>query len=432
MQGLIEKYSANIPRYTSYPTVPDWKNNITHEQWYEEISPCLTHEGISLYIHIPFCTKLCTFCACNKLVTENYENVQRYILAIEKEILEYQNIIGFGKVTVKQFHIGGGTPTFLRPQEMDALFQMLDKYFTFEKKAEKSIEAHPEFTTKEQILTLRQWNFNRISFGIQDFSPKVQEIINRQQSYENIIELTHFARQEGFASINYDFIYGLPLQDESCIDGILMGVKKAKPDRIAFYGYAHVPWKSTLQRKYSETDLPTPQERLSFFMQGKKGFEVLGYSVIGMDHFALPSDELALSYQNGTLHRNFMGYTVQHTNALLGLGVSAISETPNAYRQNTKSLAKYYKDHTSIETSHLLTKEENIVKKQIMQIMTQFSVKTGNLTNALKEMKNDELLTYTDGEIKATELGKSFLRNIAVELDINRKKGEGKQFSQSV
>ena len=287
MEELIQKYSGNIPRYTSYPAVPDWKNNIAYNAWTTEIAPYLLNEEISLYLHIPFCYKLCTFCACNKLVTENYENVTRYINAIEVEIQHYQQKTGFEKARVKQFHIGGGTPTFMRPQEMEVLFAMLEKYFIFTEGSEKSIEAHPEFTTKAQIVTLQKWNFNRISFGIQDFNPQVQEIINRQQSYQHIIDITHFARNHGFNSINYDFIYGLPLQNEECINQILLGTKEAKPDRIAFYGYAHVPWKSTLQRKYSENDLPLPAQRLNLFIQGKQGFEVLGYTPIGMDHFAL-------------------------------------------------------------------------------------------------------------------------------------------------
>ena len=204
MHTLISKYSGNIPRYTSYPTVPDWKNNINYTEWLQQITSSLINESISLYLHIPFCNKLCTFCACNKLVTKNYENVHRYISAIEQEILEYKKHINFEKITVRQFHIGGGTPTFLRSQEMELLFKMLEKYFKFEENAEKSIEAHPEFTTKEQISTLKKWGFNRISFGIQDFNPQVQEIINRKQSYKNILDLTQFARENEFFSINYE------------------------------------------------------------------------------------------------------------------------------------------------------------------------------------------------------------------------------------
>ena len=429
---LISKYSGNIPRYTSYPTVPDWKNNINYTEWLQQITPSLINESISLYLHIPFCNKLCTFCACNKLVTENYENVHRYISAIEQEILEYKKHVNFKKITVRQFHIGGGTPTFLRSQEMESLFKMLEKYFKFEENAEKSIEAHPEFTTKEQISTLKKWGFNRISFGIQDFNPQVQEIINRKQSYRNILELTQFARENEFFSINYDFIYGLPLQNSQCIEQIVNGVREAKPDRIAFYGYAHVPWKSALQRKYSENDLPTPQERLNLFMQGKQGFETLGYNSIGMDHFALSTDDLYLSYKNGTLHRNFMGYTIKHTNTLLGLGFSSISETPNAYKQNTKNLAKFYKDQTLIETSHLLSQVEIHTKKHIMQIMTQFFTHCNAITPQLEEMQKDGLLEHKNGKIHVTELGKAFLRNIAVEFDINRKNRESGKFSQSL
>lgn len=432
LHELVKKYSINIPRYTSFPAFTDWQNNITKDIWVNLLSKNL-QEAISLYIHIPFCTKLCTFCACNKIVTDNYQTVHTYIQALEREILNYRKQIGFDKINVRQFHIGGGTPTFLHPAEMETLFKMLDKYFIFEDEAEKSIEAHPEFTKIEQIKVLQNHGFNRISFGIQDFTPQVQHIINRVQSYKNICNLIDFSRKSGFISVNLDFIYGLPLQNEQSIAKTLEGVKEIMPERIAYYGYAHVPWKSgTLQRKFSEADLPTPQDRISMFIQGKQGFEDLGYQAIGMDHFAQSHDELAQSYQNGTLHRNFMGYTVKCSSTLLGLGVSAISELPSAYKQNTKSVSKYYDDTTAIDTSHILTEDELQSKEKILEIMTKFQTKIEKLTPNLEIMLKDGLVTYTEGLLVATEIGKMFVRNIAAEFDVHRKNTESKRFSQSV
>ena len=432
IETLIEKYSTNIPRYTSFPTVPDWKNNINQSEWCKLFSQNIQNP-ISLYIHIPFCHKLCTFCACNKFVTDNYENAIKYIFALENEILKYRENVGFEKNFVSQFHIGGGTPTFLKPKEMNALFAMLDKYFIFENGAEKSIEAHPEFTNNDQILTLKHHGFNRISFGVQDFTPKVQEIINRRQSYENIANLCKFAKDVGFDSINLDFIYGLPLQTKESIDEIIRGVKELMPNRIAFYGYAHVPWKDgTLQRKFSDDDLPSPQERLQMFIQGKKGFEEIGYKAIGMDHFALPNDELCKSYANNTLHRNFMGYTVKHSQTLMGIGVSAISELPNAYKQNTKNLTDYYKNQEIIETSHLLSQDELLQKTQILEIMTKFQTKTQQLTPNLQIMLEDGLITHENQTLKVTEIGKMFVRNVAAEFDMHRKEKTEQKFSKSV
>ena len=432
LEQLIAKYNTNIPRYTSFPTVPDWQKNINQAEWYHLFSQNI-QKPISLYIHIPFCHKLCTFCACNKFVTDNYQNAINYINTLESEILNYQKKIGFEKITVNQLHIGGGTPTFLKPKQMEELFLMLEKYFIFESEAEKSIEAHPEFANNEQILTLKSHNFNRISFGIQDFTAPVQEIINRKQSYENIVQLCNFAKSVGLESINLDFIYGLPLQNENSIEKIIEGTKELMPSRIAFYSYAHVPWKDgTLQRKFSDQDLPTPKQKLAMFIQGKKGFEQLGYQPIGMDHFALETDDLFKSYNSKTLHRNFMGYTVKHSQTLLGLGVSAISELPNAYKQNTKNLNLYQKNQASIETSHILTNEEIAQKKQILEIMTTFQTKTEKLTPGLEDMIDDGLISYSKNTIKATEIGKMFVRNIAAEFDMNRKNKAIKQFSKSV
>jgi oxygen-independent coproporphyrinogen-3 oxidase len=432
IEDLIAKYNTNIPRYTSFPTVPDWKNNITQQIWVENFAQNLT-KPISLYIHIPFCHKLCTFCACNKFVTDNYDNAVQYIDALEREILAYKNQIGFEKIKVTQFHIGGGTPTFLKPKEMGQMFLMLEKYFTFDNGGEKSIEAHPEFTTTQQITVLKEYGFNRISFGVQDFTPEVQEIINRKQSYENIKMLCNFAKNIGFNSVNLDFIYGLPLQNANSITQTIAGVREIMPERIAFYGYAHVPWKDgTLQRKFSDNDLPSPTERLHLFIQGKEGFEKIGYKAIGMDHFALPNDELYTSYANGTLHRNFMGYTVQYSNTLLGIGVSAISETSNAYKQNTKNLSEYYRNQTAIETGHLLTREEMTQKTKILEIMTQFQTTTQTLTPNLQTMLEDGLITFQNESIVVTEIGKIFVRNIASEFDMHRASKTSKQFSQSV
>ena len=422
MNELILKYNKQIPRYTSFPTVPEWGKNLNYEQWIIELKKEDFTKPVSIYIHIPFCYKICSFCACNKVLLENPEYITKYLKALEKEIVHYKEELGLEKIPVSQLHFGGGTPTTIPASQMERMLTMLSQYFEYTPNCEKSLEAHPEFTTKEQISVLVKHNFTRISFGIQDFTHKVQKAIGRVQSYEKIIEIVKYTRKVGISQINVDYIYGLPFQNSNCITDMLYKTAELSPDRIAFYSYANVPWKSAGQKKLND-GLPTPEAKLAMFLQGKEGFEHLGYEAIGMDHFAKKDDPLFQAMQTGNLHRNFMGYTTKSANVLLGFGVSSISETPNGYKQNEKSLLKWQESVTAIENSHKLSENQVKMKQIILSVMTKFQAPV-SLVNIEKipemnKMLADGLIVIEDGMLKVTEMGRIFLRNIAYLFDEN-------------
>lgn len=438
MNELILKYNKQIPRYTSFPTVPEWKKNLSQEQWLEELKKEDFTKPVSIYIHIPFCYKICSFCACNKVLLENPEYITKYLKALEKEIVYYKEALGLEKtglkkILVSQLHFGGGTPTTIPASQMERMLTMLSQYFEYTPNCEKSLEAHPEFTTKEQISVLASHNFTRISFGIQDFTHKVQKVIGRVQSYEKITEIVKYTRKVGISQINFDYIYGLPFQNKNCISDMLTKTKELSPDRIAFYSYANVPWKSAGQKKLND-GLPTPEAKLEMFLHGKEGFESLGYEAIGMDHFAKKNDPLFQAMAMGNLHRNFMGYTTKTSNVLLGFGVSSISETPNAYKQNEKSLLKWQEDFCLIENSHKLSEFEVNLKSIILSVMTQFQAPI-NLVNEeklpqIQEMVEDGLIVIEDEILKVTQKGRIFLRNIAYLFDSHI--SQEQKFSTSV
>ncbi|HET9433537.1 MAG TPA: oxygen-independent coproporphyrinogen III oxidase, partial [Chitinophagaceae bacterium] len=322
---LIRKYNQPVPRYTSYPTVPFWKSDISVDQWQagfaEQFHSHNAAGGISIYVHLPFCESLCTYCGCNKKITQNHSVEEEYLTAIEKEWKLYRNLAQQTPV-IREIHLGGGTPTFFSPQNLRRLLNALVKNSIIHPQHEFSIEGHPNNTSKEHIQTLYSLGFRRISYGVQDLDPGVQLAINRIQPIENVKRATEEARQTGFTSVNFDLIYGLPLQTLQSIRHTINQVIELKPDRIAFYSYAHVPWTSKVQRLFSEADLPGAEEKLQLYLEGKELLTNGGYHDIGMDHFALPHDDLYKARRWGTLHRNFMGYTTQNTSLLVGLGVS--------------------------------------------------------------------------------------------------------------
>ncbi|MES1219714.1 MAG: oxygen-independent coproporphyrinogen III oxidase, partial [Bacteroidota bacterium] len=350
---LIKKYNQPVPRYTSYPTVPFWQNEIDHIKWQEQFSQQFiaanATKGISLYIHLPFCESLCTYCGCNKKITSNHSVEEQYLDAIEKEWKLYRKLMKQPPV-IREIHLGGGTPTFFSPENLSRLLHAITKNSIIHPLHEFSIEGHPNNTTQQHLDTLYSLGFRRISYGVQDLDPEVQRIINRIQPIENVKKATDYARISGFTSVNFDLIYGLPLQTIKSIEKTIQQVITLKPERIAFYSYAHVPWTSKGQRLFNESDLPTAEQKIRLYIKGKELLTQAGYIDIGMDHFALPDDELYKAKQNDRLHRNFMGYTTQNTGLLLGLGVSAITDTVDAYAQNEKTLHNYY-EH--IETGRL-------------------------------------------------------------------------------
>ncbi|HQW21941.1 MAG TPA: oxygen-independent coproporphyrinogen III oxidase, partial [Bacteroidia bacterium] len=340
---LIRKYNVAGPRYTSYPTVPFWTDSPTQEQWLNCVNQQMKGDrSISLYIHLPFCESLCTYCGCNTRITVNHAVEGPYISALLKEWKMYVDKMDFTPL-IKEIHLGGGTPTFFSAENLDRLMSGIFELAEKAEDIECSFEAHPQNTTEDHLKLLYDWGFRRISFGIQDFDPEVQRIINRKQSFEKIRDITNASREIGFTSINYDLIYGLPRQTKASVIDTIEKVKILNPDRIAFYSYAHVPWIKPGQRSFTEKDLPQGIEKSILYEEGKALLEEKGYVEIGMDHFALKSDSLFDAMQTGNLHRNFMGYTSGRNQLLIGLGVSSISDSWTAFAQNVKTIEQYYK-----------------------------------------------------------------------------------------
>ena len=339
MQCLIQKYNVPGPRYTSYPTVPYWnENSFTTEDWTERLKiqfdDYVESEGISLYIHLPFCESLCTFCGCHKRITKRHEVENPYISAVLKEWDLYLQLLE-DKPFVREIHLGGGTPTFFSPKNLTRLIKGILKDSLLAIDYNFSFEGHPNNTSKEHLQALYDLGFRRVSYGVQDYNLEVQKAIHRIQPFENVKKVTEWAREIGYTSVGHDIIFGLPYQTLEHVKYTIEKTKELKPDRIAFYSYAHVPWiKGNGQRGYSEEHLPSPELKREQYETGKQWLEKMGYAEIGMDHFALPNDELFEAMNNKTLHRNFMGYTTSPSKIMLGLGVSAISDSWTAFSQN--------------------------------------------------------------------------------------------------
>ncbi len=432
---LQEKYNVAAPRYTSYPTVPYWDQSLFKvEGWKETVKRSFdetnAEEGISLYIHLPFCESLCTYCGCNTRITKNHAVEEPYIKAVLSEWKMYRDVMG-GKPVIREIHLGGGTPTFFSHENLKHLITGILGEALIHPKAEFSFEGHPANTTAEHLQTLYDLGFRRVSLGIQDFDPKVQFIINRIQSFEQVKYVTEAARGIGYSSVNYDLIYGLPLQTLTGLTNTMMQVAELMPDRIAFYSYAHVPWIKPGQRKFTEKDLPDTREKIQLYHVGRELLKGYGYLEIGMDHFALPGDSLLLAESSGNLHRNFMGYTHQHTQLLIGLGVSSISDSLYAFSQNVKTVEEYLEMVNSGELpvvkGHLLTDEDLVIRTHILNIMCKGETHWNYHKNVseslfegierLQQLADDNLIELNSWSLKVTPIGKRFLRNICMALD---------------
>jgi oxygen-independent coproporphyrinogen III oxidase len=431
---LIRKYNQPVPRYTSYPTVPYWHAEINKGQWEAAFAAQFDiqnhRKGISLYIHLPFCESLCTYCGCNKKITTNHKVEEAYLLAVEKEWKRYRKIMAQTPV-IREIHLGGGTPTFFSPANLQRLINMLLKTSILHPVHEFSIEGHPNNTTREHLQTLYTMGFRRISYGVQDNDPEVQRVINRIQPIENLRRATQDAREIGFKSVNYDLIYGLPLQTIASIERTIREVIALKPDRIAFYSYAHVPWTSKGQRLFDESHLPAAEDKIQLYLKGKELLMDHGYHDIGMDHFALPHDDLYKAKENGRLYRNFMGYTTQGSGLLLGLGVSAISDLGHAYAQNEKTLHDYYRcvndDQLAVKKGYFLNEEDLAFRKYILDIScrgaTTFHpshlplLKTYSFP-VLDQFLNDGLVEYDHDQLQLTPEGHFFIRNVCSAFDL--------------
>jgi oxygen-independent coproporphyrinogen-3 oxidase len=438
---LVSKYNIQAPRYTSYPTVPYWDNNLNEAKWIEHIKNAFIKynaDGISLYIHLPYCESLCTYCACNTRITVNHKVELPYIESLIKEWQLYLHQFE-GKPLIKEIHLGGGTPTFFSPENLSFLLKTILDTVNIASDYDFSFEGHPSNTTKEHLQALYNLGFKRVSFGIQDFDEKVQDTINRYQTFEEVKKVMDDARELGYTSINVDLVYGLPYQTIESIKDTITKIITLKPERIAFYSYAHVPWLKPGQRKYTDKDLPLDSYKRSLYEEGKKIFMDANYSDIGMDHFALPNDSLFDAFKNGSLHRNFMGYTTNITKLLVALGCSSISDTWDGFAQNIKTVEEYQKvvneGHFPIFKGHSLTQEDLIIRQHILELMCNHQTKIDSYFEESKDKFNefvtDGLIEITSNKIIILDAGKLYLRNICLAYDKRywKKVPEGNLFS---
>ena len=450
---LVNKYNIPGPRYTSYPTVPYWdEQSFSTEKWTQSVFSSFEEsndsEGISLYIHLPFCESLCTFCGCNKRITKRHEVETPYIKYVLKEWDIYCEQFD-SKPVIKELHLGGGTPTFFSPENLKQLLQGVFDKAEIAHQHEFSFEGHPNNTTREHLQTLYDLGFRRVSYGVQDYNISVQIAIHRIQPFENVKYVTEMAREIGYTSVGHDIIFGLPLQTINHVKETIEKTKLLKPDRIAFYSYAHVPWiKGNGQRGFSDNDLPTAEIKREQYELGKQLLSELGYHEIGMDHFALPADSLFQAMQSKKLHRNFMGYTASKTQMMVGLGVSSISDSWYGFAQNTKDITTYYKlldaNVLPVFRGHILTEEDLIIRRHILNLMCHFETSWNNQNMCfaeipdvlikLKPLEDDGLLEIDSNQITITDKGKPFVRNVCMAFDLllQRKQPNAQLFSMTI
>ena len=453
MKSIIQKYNIPGPRYTSYPTVPYWsEDSINKAKWLDSVAMSFAesneNEGISLYIHLPFCESLCTFCGCHKRITKRHIVESPYIEAVLKEWDLYLEVFQ-GTPRLKEIHLGGGTPTFFSPDNLERLISGILEKAEKTNNYEFSFEAHPNNTTEAHLRKLYELGFRRNSFGVQDYDPLVQKTINRIQSFEQVKEVTDKSREVGYNSISHDLVFGLPHQTLDSIKDSIEKTSELLPERIAFYSYAHVPWiKGLGQRGYSEADFPKDEVKRELYEYGKKRFLELGYEEIGMDHFALKTDGLYKAVKNKTLHRNFMGYTSGKTQLMVGLGMSSISDSWYSFAQNVKTVARYEQQiaegEIPIFRGHVLSDEDLVIRKHILNIMCHFRTdfsdpdmqfpELGDTLSRLKEMEDDRLIEIGADYLQVYEVGRPFIRNICMAFDLHliRKAPQTRIFSMTI
>tara|TARA_B100000809_G_scaffold32497_1_gene28370 strand:- start:41324 stop:42688 length:1365 start_codon:yes stop_codon:yes gene_type:complete len=450
---LIRKYNIPGPRYTSYPTIPFWnKEGISISDWKETAKKSFDEsndtEGISVYIHFPFCESLCTFCACHKHITKQHDVEESYISAVLKE---WQLYVGLFEETpvIRELHLGGGTPTFFSAENLDNLLSSIFKDAAKHKAHEFSFEGHPNNTSKTQLQTLFGHGFRRVSFGVQDYNEKVQKAIHRMQPIENIENVTKWSREIGYTSISHDLVFGLPFQTVKDVLFTIEKTNELRPDRIAFYSYAHVPWvKGVGQRGYDENDLPANEVKRSLYESGKQLLEDFGYIEVGMDHFALKTDALYASVVAKKLHRNFMGYSANKTQLMVGLGMSSIADSWYGFAQNVKTVKEYKllvdKDEFPLLRGHLLNNEDLIIRKHILNIMCHFETswesnemqfpELQTSLERLQEMEKDGLVIIKKIGLTVPEKARPFVRNICMAFDLLLQRSDAKKnlFSKTI
>jgi len=458
---LLQRYNQAVPRYTSYPTVPQWQNWQTPEEavtgqsgahellrWEAAVKQTFRlqnrPDGISLYVHLPYCEVLCTYCGCNKKITTKHNVEEPYIQAVLAEWAMYTALFP-EKPIIRELHLGGGTPTFFSAENLRSLIRGLLAGAELHPDFEFGFEGHPNNTTLNQLQTLFDQGFRRVSYGVQDLDPEVQRIINRIQPLEKLVEVTQNARKIGYDSINFDLIYGLPKQNSSTLRTTIEKILDLRPDRIAFYSYAHIPWKSRAQRLYDEADLPAVDEKLALYQQGRAAFLAAGYIDIGMDHFALPGDPLALAVRENRLHRNFMGYTTTQSRLLIGLGVSSISDAAISYAQNTRELSTYLRKTTEgswpLDKGYFLSREDQLNRRHILDLSCtgrtalEHDFELSHAANVFMiQLLADGLILFEGDILQVTETGKQFTRNICSLFDAHlwRQPNEENRYSQAI
>ncbi len=450
----IRKYDRPGPRYTSYPTAPQFNENFRHEQFLEEVVK--TNYGsnlpdLSLYYHLPFCDTLCYFCGCNMIITRNRDRVKEYIKYLKKEIDMVRTYILTDR-KVAQLHWGGGTPTHLDPDEIQDLINYINRNFEFKNDAEEGCEIDPRGLTREHLEALRNGGFNRISMGVQDFNEKVQKATNRVQPEDITRQTVQWVRELGFQSINLDLIYGLPFQSVSTFAETVDKIIDISPDRIAVFNYAHVPWMKKHMALIHPEDLPVPEEKLQILKMTIERLTSAGYVFIGMDHFAKPDDELAVALREKKLYRNFQGYSTNAGADLYAMGITAIGQLPRIYSQNFKTEKEYFNaldneifpimkgyklNDDDVLRRHVITKIMCDFELDIKKVESEFGINFKEYfaagLNSLKEMIEDDLVSVNDDMIKVTEMGRLLIRNIAMNFDgyIERKEDKAK-YSRTV
>ncbi len=444
---LLHKYNVPGPRYTSYPTVPYWdKEDPSADEWGQYVRTTFRENGeLSLYVHLPYCESLCTYCGCHNRITVNHAVESPYIAGVLREWALYRQVLGRRPV-IRDIHLGGGTPTFFSHQNLRQLIEGLRAGADVHPDAAFSFEAHPNNTTSAHLRTLYDLGFRRLSLGVQDFDDAVQRAINRKQTFASVQRVTEQARAMGYTSVNFDLIYGLPHQTTDTIRNTFGRVLQLRPDRIAYYSYAHVPWMKPAQMVF-EAFLPSQAAKRALYETGKALLETHGYHEIGMDHFALASDDLYTASRARQLHRNFMGYTTNATRLLIGLGVSSISDAWTAFGQNVKSVEQYLervgREELPLVRGHRLTAEDLTLRQHILNLMCHFEthwpahepemdevVGSGRLD----EMIADGLIRLEPQRLVITEAGQPYVRNVCMALDLRlwRAKPTTPLFSQTV
>ncbi|MFY0989170.1 oxygen-independent coproporphyrinogen III oxidase [Halomonas sp. C05BenzN] len=451
---LVEKYDRPGPRYTSYPTAPQFHAAFAEDDYRaaaERSNRAETPKPLSVYVHIPFCKSLCYYCACNKIITHNTERAAEYLEWLKQEI-RVQGALFDESRRMTQLHLGGGTPTYLSNAQLGELMAALDEAFHFAPPAERefSLEVDPRTVTPGQIHELHDLGFNRLSFGVQDFDEDVQQAVNRVQSEEQVVALVEAAREAGFQSVSVDLIYGLPLQTVASFDATLDKIIALRPDRIAAYSYAHLPELFKAQRLIRPEDMPPPERKLELLELTIRRLSEAGYVYIGMDHFALPDDELSLARENGTLQRNFQGYSTHADCDLIGLGITSIGKVGDTYSQNVKETAQYQHrleaGRLPVFRGYRLSDDDRLRRDVINALMCHgridfaaieaahgidFRDTFADALEALEEMAADGLLAIREGEIEVLPAGRLMMRNAAMAFDAYLSHGPGR-YSRTV